>query len=311
MCSDFQDMENVTFIEPYSFGGKVLWKKLCNLHRRITRKTDNFSRVWYPAMLDFHRYSADEQIAFCFFDSAYELYNRGFLFWLKKKYPNSKIYTFVLNPLCGDLKKSKYLTSTCDMVFSHDVYDCSRYGFTHFYGLMPTREGIYRFPQSEIQYDICFIGRDKGRYQEIKKLYISLSKAGIRCLFYVLTDTPIQDEYDAVLCQTQTLSFSQVLQMEASAEILLDYTFVKGGQQGPTLRVMDAVGLNRGIISNNKYLRKIPIWSDKRICLIDQLTDIKPEMIQNLLLNKDNLYQHKQIFSGLNLLSAIEHDMTI
>lgn len=309
MCSDFQNLENVVFVEPYSFGRRVLWKKLCNLHRRITGRTDNFSRVWYPAMFDFQRYPAEQKIAFCFFDSAYELYNRGFLHWLKSKYKNSKIYAFVLNPLCGDLKKSEYLNSECDKVFSYDIYDCSRYGFTHFYGLMPTLEGYFDFPKVEVQYDICFIGRDKGRYQEIKHLYKTLSESGIRCLFYILTDTSIGDEWDFAICQTQPLKFSQVLQMEASAEILLDYTFVKGGEQGLTLRVMDAVGLNKGIISNNKYLKTIPIWNEEKIRLIDQLEDITPQMIQDLVQKKGVSYMHKEIFSGLTLLSDIESDI--
>ena len=282
---------------------------MCNLHRGITGRTDNFSRVWYPAMLDFQRYPADQKIAFCFFDSAYELYNRGFLHWLRCKYKKSRIYAFVLNPLCGDIEKSKYLNSECDKVFSHDIYDCSRYGFTHFYGLMPTSEACFKFPIVETQYDICFIGRDKGRYPEIKNLYKTLSENGLRCLFYILTDILVEDKWDSAICQKQPLKFSQVLQMEASAEILLDYTFVKGGEQGPTLRVMDAVGLNRGIISNNRYLKTIPIWNEDKICLIDQLEDITPQMIQFLIQNKCVSYKHKEIFSGLNLLSDIESDM--
>lgn len=93
MCADLKGMDNVITIEPYSFGGD-LWKRACNLHRRITKRTNNFSRVWYRAFLDFHKFEKNEKIAFCFFDSSYELYNKKFMLWLKQQYTHSKNYVF-------------------------------------------------------------------------------------------------------------------------------------------------------------------------------------------------------------------------
>lgn len=46
---------------------------------------------------------------------------------------------------------------------------------------MPTSEACFKFPIVETQYDICFIGRDKGRYPEIKNLY----SGGVYCSYRI------------------------------------------------------------------------------------------------------------------------------
>lgn len=306
MCR-FKRKSNVILIEPYSFGGDI-WKKACNLHRNLTHKTDDFSRVWYRAFLDFHKFQKYEKIAFCFLDSSFELYNKNFIRWLKGKYPNSKNYVFILNPLCDDIDKLTYYKSVCDGVYSHDSYDCRKYDLKFFYGFMPTKQNTFIYPKETETYDLCFVGRDKGRYLQIKELYKRLSDAGIRCRFYVLTDKTPVDQYDQKICQTKRLSFMETLSIESSASILLDYTFVANGEQGFTLRVMDSVGMDKKMISNNKSLMEAPIWNDNNISIVNSLDEITPTFVRTLLYKKRESFNGREIFSSVQVLRSIERD---
>lgn len=308
MCADLDTIDNIITIEPYSFGGGYFWKKACGLHRKVTKRTDNFSRIWYRAFLDFHKFQKNEKIAFCFFDSSYELYNKKFLQWLKQQYPNSKNYVFILNPLCDDKDKVAYYKEVCDGIYSHDSYDCQKYGLRFFYGFMPTKQDVFTYPMNRDEYDLCFVGRDKGRYPQIKALYKRLSDTGIRCLFYVLTDRVPKDQYDQAICKTKRISFMETLDMEASSSILLDYTFVAGGMQGFTLRVMDAVGMEKKIISNNKTLTAAPIWNENNMAVVDSLDDITPSFVKGLLEKKKLKFAHKEIFSPLRVIDDIKQD---
>lgn len=224
------------------------------------------------------------------------------------QYPNSKSYVFILNPLCDDKDKVAYYKEVCDGIYSHDRYDCPKYNLRFFYGFMPTKQNAFTYPVKQNEYDLCFVGRDKGRYSQIKSLYKRLSDAGIRCRFYVLTDRKPEDQYDQAICKTKRISFIETLDIEASSSILLDYTFVAGGMQGFTLRVMDAVGMEKKIISNNNSLKEAPIWNDNNMSVVNSLDDITPSFVKELLEKKKLKFAHKEIFSPLRVIADIKHD---
>lgn len=228
--------------------------------------------------------------------------------WLKQQYPNSKRYTLILNPLCDNMDKLNYYKDVCDGIYSHDSYDCKKYDLRFFYGFMPTKQKVFSYPNEKEAYDMCFVGRDKGRYSPIKELYKSLSMEGIRCRFYILTDKVPEDQCDKEICETRRLSFMETLSIESSAAILLDYTFVAGGEQGFTLRVMDAVGMEKKIISNNKSLKAALVWNNNNITLVNSLDDITPLLVKTLLAESKCDFVNREIFSPIRVLKDIERD---
>lgn len=102
---------------------------------------------------------------------------------------------------------------------------------------------------------------------------------GIRCKFYVLTDKQVEDEYDQEICNTRRFTFSETLALESLVKVLLDYTFVDNGMQGFTLRVMDAIGIGKKIISNNRTLIDSLVWSGRNISIVYSSDDIDLSLI--------------------------------
>lgn len=311
---DFIHMDHVTVIPAYPFRIGGFRYRLWNIYRSFAGKSENFSGNWLQRTLHKKGIKKDSDVAFCFVDSAFEYYSRDFVDWLRRTYIKSKQYVICLNSIEGDRgKKILERVRGFDAVFSFDSSDCSRYGWRFFWGLMPTIDkSWFRIVPAEgsreSECDLCFIGADKGRYEELKTLYIRLSGDGLRCRFLLRTDREAEDETDRAIILRESIPFREVLRMEDSSAVLLDYGFLKTGEQGFTLRIMDAVGLGKSMITTNQNLLKCPIYDSEKAAVIHDLDEITPEMIRTLEDGTVSEYKNTEIFSACHIIESIAED---
>ena len=193
-------------------------------------------------------YKADKVIVF---DSAY---NKWLGLYLKHK-KGKNIFLYFWNPVekmypsNGDMmvRNAKKLMS----VFSFDHNDCKKYGVDY-------RPMVYSSDVSKAiktktvpEYDIFFLGWKKDRSKLIEKLYNDVFKAKFKCLFILVGD---EDKVidNSIIYTTHRVPYSKYLEYVLNSKAILDIP--QEGQEGLTIRNVEALFLRKKLITSNKQI---------------------------------------------------------
>ena len=119
---------------------------------------------------------------------------------------------------------------------------------------------------SDICYDACFIGADKGRYKLVKAIESRLINSGFKTYIHITPDygfTKIlhKDYKDKI-------PYKQYLEVVASSKCIID--FVQKGQVGTTMRTMEALFSGKKLISNNARLKEYTFYHPNNIFIVDK-----------------------------------------
>lgn len=109
-----------------------------------------------------------------------------------------------------------------------------------------------------------FLGRDKGRIGQITALAQRLQQAGCDTDFTVVRDSTSQGSSpyyrDGEFDYTHSLACTQ------ASDVVMD--IVQQGQTGWTLRILEALYLNKKVITNNLHLRDAVFYNPARFFII-------------------------------------------
>lgn len=113
------------------------------------------------------------------------------------------------------------------------------------------------------KYDVLFLGRPKTRKKDIVDLEKKLKEEGIQTNFKI-----IENEKDYV-------SYDEYLKMIAESKCILDYN--QEGQVGLSLRPMEALFLERKLITNNTDIKNYDFYNHDNIFILgeDNINEIK------------------------------------
>lgn len=109
-----------------------------------------------------------------------------------------------------------------------------------------------------------FLGRDKGRSKSLAKLAHILENAGCEIDFSIVRDRTSKEHLPYHI--EQELDYSYSFLKALMSDVIVD--IVQKGQTGWTLRILEAIYLNKKIISNNPELLNSEFYSEDRIFII-------------------------------------------
>lgn len=105
-----------------------------------------------------------------------------------------------------------------------------------------------------VEYDAFFVGRDKGRLDEILRVKKCLDSLGLKTVFKI------------VGYNSQPISYKECLGFISKSKIIVD---IQGGwQQGMTLRPMEALFYQKKLITNNKSLDTMDFYNPNNIFIL-------------------------------------------
>lgn len=142
--------------------------------------------------------------------------------------------------------------------WSFDPEDCIRYGFkfnTTFYF-----KDIL-LPQNCKEYDVIFLGNNKGRIVYLKQLQANFSKLGINGYYYIVSD---KNEEENV--QTKEIPYSEYLKMLSKTKAIIDVMPL--GQSGLTLRSMESVFFKKKLITNDTSIKKQAFYKPENVFIL-------------------------------------------
>ncbi|MEZ8039733.1 lipopolysaccharide biosynthesis protein [Vibrio sp. 1F263] len=140
--------------------------------------------------------------------------------------------------------------------YTFDEGDAAKYDFKHIYLPMPQLKIIDEIEKSS-DFDVSFVGVDKGRKEKVQKIKGALD--GFKCNFIVFDKKP---SYSYVEYLTVMLNTKCVL------EIVLD------GQTSDTMRVKEALYARKKIITNHAILYKHHLYSKDNFLIFDSLNEL-------------------------------------
>lgn len=158
--------------------------------------------------------------------------------------------TFVIFRNTVDTKNKHLLSAR--LSFTFDPADAKKYSMILYNQYIPSIDYL-RKNEPSVTYDVAFLGRGKGRRYMLEKLRkILINKRFLIDL--------VDNNY----------SYNEYIIRQYSGKVIIEIG--KEGQCGPSMRAVEALSLERKIITNNKTLKETLRFAAKNIFLIEEST---------------------------------------
>jgi len=184
------------------------------------------------------------------------------------------------------------------LVYSHE--DAEKYGYTyHFAGYSEINKALLKPCK---QYDVVFIGAEKGRMDKIRHAYNLFISAGLSCFFYVILVKEEDRMDDGIIYADKIMPFNEYLSYEVAAKCLFE--IVQDGTSGRTYRMMESIIYNKLLITNCNEITCTNYYNTDYVQLYNDVADIDPSFVVK---SPDKIdYRYKGDFSPTRVLEFIE-----
>ena len=168
----------------------------------------------------------------------------------------------VLVPLkAGNLPKIKQLGFE---VYSFDRQDCLKFDLKYLAQFLPVVYGnSCATDRLSSKRKVLFVGLDKNRRRLLNNLKVILEKRGCEVDFQIFKPN-LLNRFGLKV----GISYKSYVQLVRECDILVD--IVQDGQDGLTLRSLEAVHYRKKLITNHKSIKDSDIFDDENFCVLDK-----------------------------------------
>ena len=182
------------------------------------------------------------------------LYNERLATYIKRKNPSCRIILFFWNIIIDNTRKRYLEDPMIDEFWTFDSADAKKYKMninSQFY----TKQ--IKLNDKKREFDVIFLGRDKGRKEKILKIEKKLNENGINTNITIIPEK-----------SKKYIKYSTYLKNIEKSKVILD--FVIEGQKGLTLRCMESLFFKRKLITNNKEIKKYNFYNPNNIYILEE-----------------------------------------
>ena len=170
--------------------------------------------------------------------------------YIKKKNPKCKTIMYFWN-IIDDKRKTILKDKNIDEFYTFDIDESKKYNIKYnpqFYTY------DIKLDNNIIDNDVFFLGRDKGRKDNILKLERELNEKNIKTNFIFL-----DNEYDYY-------SYDKYTGYLSRSKAILDFNI--DNQVGLSLRCMEALFYEKKLITNNKSIKKYDFYNSHNVFIL-------------------------------------------
>lgn len=173
--------------------------------------------------------------------------------YVRKKLPGARVIFWLWNPTTGNEKFMKSLDKSVEL-WSFDAADCARLGMRHnstysFRELVSFAEA--NPPVGAV--DLYFFGAEKGRMRTLAELSSSALSMGLTVKFEIVSPHPSDGPLPEGLFSAAPVSYEKLLSNTAAARAVVEV--VQEGQEGMTLRALEALFMGKKLVTNSQAVR--------------------------------------------------------
>ncbi|MDT0294047.1 hypothetical protein ACFQ3R_06305 [Mesonia ostreae] len=182
--------------------------------------------------------------------------------------PNIRIIYWYWNPVEKCVHPNTIPDKLCEK-WSFDREDCLNYSMEHnttFY--FDTIE----IPESEILFDLFFVGVNKGRKAALDKIGDKMEERGLKPHFYIVDDNWNSRNYRG---DYPPINYPDYLKLVGQSKAILDY--VQEGQNGLTLRPMESIFFKKKLVTNDETVKQEDFYNPSNVFIlgVDDLNNLK------------------------------------
>lgn len=204
-------------------------------------------------------------------------YSLNFLKYLKVCY-NIHYVLIYLNPYITSGDEVLRFKEMADYVFSYDINDVQKYGFEYFttiYSGLPTS-----LLTNQMESDIMYFGGENGRLDLLIRCFEEIDKHGLKYDFNIVSVKKKQQVYSGKINYCKPIPYYDLVNKEKTTNCILEVLSEK--QSGTTLRAMEAVVLNKKLLTNNVNIINLPFFNEKFMKVFTEPGDIDWEFVQKV-----------------------------
>lgn len=166
--------------------------------------------------------------------------------------PDMRIILWYRNSVEASGEPSPDIAGSCE-IWSFDKADCERYGYRYnpqFYGGNPA------YKERDPEWDVFFVGQEKGRLQKIRDIEARLKGVGLTTEFRIVGHNSGYLPYDKVV--------DLISRSRAILDIQADW------QDGMTLRPLEALFYKKKLITNSSAYASSDLYDSSNAFLVDK-----------------------------------------
>lgn len=235
-----------------------------------------FKRLWNRYFIEKKlRKSLCENGPVCFIFSGekYRLYNTGLFEYLRKAYKKCKLIYMFSDKAQLYFNKDKnfsvdHLKNIFDLVGSYNQCDVDKYDLVK----MPVTPHDYsdiELDPSLPESDVVFVGKEKGRLEQLLSVYEKCTERGLVCDFHIVDVPEENQKYADKITYNKKMSYNELLRRVKRSRCVLN--IIQDGADGVTLRDYEAIGMNKYLMTNNKAVEKLSAYNKNMVIDVDNL----------------------------------------
>ena len=280
---------NTNFIERMNFFTRAFYK--LKTSRRI-RMFHNSKMISY-VLSSFFKKKCQQFSKIIIFDWNPLCFDDWFLYFFKKRgieigiiftnlYIKSGLHTF---------KKDYLLDKFYDEIFYFDKNDLKRPELKKIPYSFSTKFVLSLCGQGDIIYDVFFIGNAKDRFSIVLRIYEKMVASGLKCLF-IVNGIDTNEQIENGMIYNKYISYKEVLGFSSKSRCILE--ILQNGGSTSTLRIMEAISLNKYFLTNNYSISDDSIFDTNHMFVISEKYDFsrfKETIIEKF--NYSNFYKQQ------------------
>jgi hypothetical protein len=297
MLKDVKNIKNVEIVTfKMSYFQKFLWH-IRNI--KINKISYLLSTALFNSLFKKHNFN---DCVFFIFDSNPFFLDFQFYQWIKKKHNKVLLVAIVYNVINGNQMKLEVLNEFYDKVYTFDPNEASKYNYLHFWGIYSPVEHI----TTSTEYDISFIGLDKGRLNIIKDISNKLDKLKLKFNINIIIN--IDKEYGKlsnINLLKERVTYFDSIELIKKSNCLLE--IVDENQTGLSLRTIESIVYKKKLLTNNKNILLSPYYDKENMEIIYDFNDISEEFIRGVYVDNaiDRDFSFKRIISEVSIVEEL------
>lgn len=150
-------------------------------------------------------------------------------------------------------------------IFSFDLADCDKYGYKYKPSIVP--DFYLNKIGEKNEYDLVFIGLDKGRRAVIEKIKEMCSEFNTHIV--IIDESRVGTIYPV----TYDVNIDYVAKSKVNIE------WLQSNQHGETMRTVESIMMKKKMITNNTMLKKQPYYNSNNFLVVDNIDNLKKDEI--------------------------------
>ena len=228
----------------------------------------------------FKRYSKEipNDVQYLLMAESFHLsYSRKFLYLLRNRFPQAKICYVFSNPATTyNLNKISYCGNLYDAVITFSKDDASKYKI-YYCDVLPIRLPHPHKRFKNIESDVFFVGKNKGRLDKIYEIYDKLHSLGLKCKFYIVGVSDKEQRSTEEIIYNNPISYDEVLLHVQQSRCVLE--LLQEGCNYVSVKTAEALHYHKKLLTTNEYVEKSSIYDSRIIRVVRNIEDIDKSFV--------------------------------